>query len=145
MAENDTKPYGQICFIEVPVTSVSRASAFYSSVLGWICDDLDGKPVPSGLANHAKSIHMFNKGALHGGFLLQTHENGVAKITELGPPEQDVPVMTFLVESIDETLKKVESAGGKMYIPKTEIGGGMGFFARFIDTEGNVQGIWSKE
>lgn len=27
--------------------------------------------------------------------------------------------------------------------PKTEIGGNMGFFARFIDTEGNLQGIWA--
>jgi predicted enzyme related to lactoylglutathione lyase len=27
--------------------------------------------------------------------------------------------------------------------PKTEIGGNMGCFARFIDTEGNLQGIWA--
>src|ERR1700742_2998563 len=116
MAENASKPYGQICFIEVPVASVPRASAFYSSVLGWNFDDPAGKAVPGGLANSATSIHMFNKGALHGGFLLQAHEHGVAKVTELGPPEQDVPVMTFLVESIEETLKKAEAAGGKVHM-----------------------------
>jgi predicted enzyme related to lactoylglutathione lyase len=27
--------------------------------------------------------------------------------------------------------------------PKSEIGGDMGFFARVIDTEGNVIGLWS--
>jgi predicted enzyme related to lactoylglutathione lyase len=29
--------------------------------------------------------------------------------------------------------------------PRTEIGGGMGYFAHFIDTEGNRQGIWAQE
>jgi len=79
---------------------------------------------------------------LNGAFLLMPSENEAA---DLGPPKQDVPVTTFLVESIEETIKKVEAAGGKVHIPKTEIGGDMGFFARVIDTEGNLQGIWAKE
>jgi len=28
--------------------------------------------------------------------------------------------------------------------PKTEIGGNMGFFGRFTDSEGNIQGVYEK-
>lgn len=113
MAENANQSYGQICWYEVPVTSVSRAFAFYSSVLGWDCSDLEGTPSPG---NYAKSVHMFNKGHLNGAFLLIPNENGVTHVTNLGPPEQNVPVTTFLVESIEETIKKVEAAGGKVHM-----------------------------
>lgn len=164
MAES-SNIYGQICWFEVPVMSVSRASAFYSSVLGWECNDQEGKPSPTGLE---KSIHMFNKGMLHGAFLLLPDDDATAKVANQSPPKKSVPVATFMVESIEETIKKVEAAGGKVNMsvkssassarwtlflvfmltstsPKTEIGGGMGVFARFIDTEGNLQGIWAKE
>lgn len=113
MAENANQSSGQICWYEVPVTSVSRAFAFYSSVLGWNCSDLEGTPSPGA---YAKSVHMFNKGNLNGAFLLMPHENGVANVTDLGPPEQNVPVTTFMVESIEETIKKVEAAGGKVHV-----------------------------
>jgi len=104
--------YGQICWFEVPVTSVSRAVAFYSSVLGWECSDLEGKPSPSG---REKSIHMFSKGNLHGAFLL-LEEGRVATVAGSGTPEKYVPVATFMVESIEETVKKVEAAGGKLHV-----------------------------
>jgi predicted enzyme related to lactoylglutathione lyase len=159
MAEN-TGMHGQICWFEVPVTSVSRAAAFYTAVLGWNCD-VEAKPSP---AVGISSVHMFSKGALHGAFLLVADEDAVAKIADPKRPEVSGPVATFMVSNIDETLKKVEAAGGKshMYVilssllpfnpyadfvnsPKTEIGGGMGVFARFTDTEGNLQGLWAKE
>ena len=111
MAEN-ANMYGQICWFEVPVTSVTRAAAFYSSVLGWECPDLEGKPSPSG---REKSIHMFSKGNLHGAFQLM-EEDGVAKVAGAGTPEKSVPVATFMVESIEETIKKVEAAGGKLHV-----------------------------
>ncbi|ETI21036.1 hypothetical protein G647_07379 [Cladophialophora carrionii CBS 160.54] len=139
MAETPS-PYGQICWFEVPVTDVARASAFYSKVLGWDCNDLEGTPSPSG---REKSVHMFSKGALHGAFLLARDEDGVAKLDDFH--KKAAPIVTFMVDSIEETTKKIEDAGGRVNLPKTEIGGGMGFFARFIDTEGNLHGIWAKE
>ena len=39
-------------------------------------------------------------------------------------------------EDLAGPLEKVEAAGGKVVIPKTSIGEN-GFFAHFIDTEGN--------
>ena len=51
------------------------------------------------------------------------------------------PVITVDVESIDDALGKIEAAGGKTAIPKSEIPG-MGFTAYFTDPEGNLMGLW---
>mgnify|MGYP006175197743 CR=1 FL=1 len=40
-------------------------------------------------------------------------------------------------------LARVEPAGGQVAVPKTEIGNGFGFFAHFVDTEGNRVGLHS--
>jgi predicted enzyme related to lactoylglutathione lyase len=101
-------PYGQICWFEVPVTDVSRASTFYSTVLGWDCNNLKGTPSPSG---REKSVHMFSKGALNGAFLLMQDEDGVAKFDD---SKKAVPIATFMVGSIEETTKKIEAAGGQV-------------------------------
>ncbi len=45
---------------------------------------------------------------------------------------------------IQSTLDKVENSGGKIILPKTEISPEIGFFALFIDTDGNKLGLHSK-
>ena len=45
------------------------------------------------------------------------------------------------VSSIDEYASKLEKAGGKVIIPKTEIPN-MGFYAIFLDTENNMFGLY---
>jgi predicted enzyme related to lactoylglutathione lyase len=40
-------------------------------------------------------------------------------------------------------LSRVEQAGGSVVTPKTDIGNDFGFFAHFIDTEGNKVGLHS--
>ena len=45
--------------------------------------------------------------------------------------------------SIDQTLKAVEGAGGKVITPKHAIGE-WGFMADFADPEGNVIGLWER-
>jgi predicted enzyme related to lactoylglutathione lyase len=51
------------------------------------------------------------------------------------------PVITVDVEDIDATLHTVESLGGAVVKTKETIPG-MGSFAYFKDTEGNVMGLW---
>jgi len=128
---------GQICWLEVPVSDVKRAAEFYSSVLEWTCDaEAEGKP--SSLAG-AASVHFFSKGVMNGAFL---------KMDDAAATGVDVKrsgaVTTFMVDDIEASLAKVGAAGGKTIVGKTAIGGDMGFFARFTDSEGNVQGLWAK-
>ncbi|PCI97653.1 MAG: lactoylglutathione lyase [Flavobacteriales bacterium] len=47
--------------------------------------------------------------------------------------------------SMDESLSKVEAAGGKILNPKTSLGDCHGFCAYIMDTEGNCVGIHSNE
>ena len=51
------------------------------------------------------------------------------------------PVLTIDVDAIDDALAQVESSGGTVVAPRTEIPG-MGAFAYFKDPEGNVLGLW---
>jgi predicted enzyme related to lactoylglutathione lyase len=48
------------------------------------------------------------------------------------------------VEDIEATLATIGANGGSTMIPKTEIGGGHGFFAWFTDPAGNTAALWSK-
>ena len=45
------------------------------------------------------------------------------------------------VEDIDTVLAKVDTLGGRITMPKEEIGG-VGLIAVIRDTEGNVIGLW---
>jgi uncharacterized protein len=56
-------------------------------------------------------------------------------------PATPSPVITINVDSINDSLKKVEAGGGGVVQPRQEIPG-MGAFAYFKDTEGNVMGLW---
>jgi predicted enzyme related to lactoylglutathione lyase len=47
-------------------------------------------------------------------------------------------------ESIDDTLKAIERAGGKVVTPKHAIGE-WGFMADFSDPDGNVMALWEKQ
>ena len=52
-------------------------------------------------------------------------------------------VVYLSVTDMDGTIARVEPAGGKVVVPKTPIGPNRGFFARFLDLEGNVVGLCS--
>ncbi|KAK7429643.1 hypothetical protein QQZ08_003838 [Neonectria magnoliae] len=132
---------GQICWLEVPVLDVDRAKKFYTELFGWDFSD-ESRP---GVGDCVKSMHFFSKGkTLHGAFM---HVEAKYQVVNHVPGDPaPMPVLpTLCVVDCAETLEKAEALGGKTAIWKTEIGGGMGFFARLIDTEGNMIGTWSQE
>jgi len=67
-------------------------------------------------------------GAINGG-LLKRDETGMN------------PVIVVDVPNIDEHLKKIESAGGKIVMSTVPVGD-FGLYARVADTEGNTIGVW---
>ena len=50
----------------------------------------------------------------------------------------------IMVDSITESLKRIERAGGKVVTPRTDIGPGMGAFAAFTDPVGNEFGLYEE-
>ncbi|KAG4428787.1 hypothetical protein IFR05_015727 [Cadophora sp. M221] len=101
--------------------------------------DADGTP----------NFVMFNKGRMNGGFVRVAPEDFLSAAlhpenSEEGKGKKKLSVRnTITVDSVDETMKKVEEAGGELYIPKVELPNKMGFVAYFTDSEKNVVGLWS--
>lgn len=115
---------------EIPADDISRAKDFYSSTFGWQLDDMPGGMDYTIVRTVDVDEQQMPKepGAINGGMMKRSSDT-------------PSPVITINVEAIDDALKKVESGGGSTVRPRTEIPG-MGAFAYFKDTEGNVMGLW---
>jgi len=122
----------KVVHFEITIDDQERAKEFYSSVFDW---DLMDNDMGNGVSyTTATTVPIDDKmmpkepGAINGGF------TGKSK-------ETPSPVITIGVDSIDDTLKKVEAGGGKIVTPRTPIPD-MGAFAYFTDSEGNTMGLW---
>ena len=52
------------------------------------------------------------------------------------------PILTVDVEDIDRSLERIVETGGSVVSPRAPVPG-MGWFAYFEDSEGNVLGLWT--
>lgn len=112
------------CHIEIPATNAEKSSQFYASLFGWPMMKMEGM-----------DYFLFGEqdGKVYGGI------TGVDKIVS------DPSVCNFVeVEDIPAMLKKAVTLGAKTVREKTEIPGGLGFFAVFRDPQGYHLGVWSK-
>ncbi|MHB8845020.1 MAG: VOC family protein [Nitrospirota bacterium] len=130
------KMYPVIHF-EMPAKDNERVREFYESVFGWQITRLRPDMGDFQLAfttETDKTSRMPKKpGAINGGFYKRTK------------PDEQIKI-TILVDDIQEVVKRIKAAGGKFLsggqggevdeIP------GVGLFASFLDTEGNVVSIY---
>jgi predicted enzyme related to lactoylglutathione lyase len=118
-----------ISWFEIPTNDLARAQKFYETILGLelIPMDMPGIqmrmfPVPdqtyiSGALTYAPDFY-------------QPQSNGTLVYLNANPDVQHI-------------LDRVEAAGGKIIVPKTEISPDIGFMAVIHDTEGNRVAIHS--
>jgi predicted enzyme related to lactoylglutathione lyase len=122
----------KVVHFEIPAEDVGRAKVFYGDAFEWQLQDMD-------MGNNATYTIVMTvpvddnqlptePGAINGGMMARS-------------PEISSPVITVGVPSIDDSVKRIEEAGGSVVTPRTEIPG-MGAFAYFKDTEGNLLGLW---
>jgi predicted enzyme related to lactoylglutathione lyase len=107
---SQTAKYGQICWLQIPVTDSARAMAFYRHVLDWDCKD---ECLPGPLS-HIKQINFFSKGSLNGAFATVEPED-LIKVARDSSTKQSV-LASYTVASIEETLEKVQKAGGRAVV-----------------------------
>ncbi|WP_296381997.1 VOC family protein [Winogradskyella sp.] len=111
-------------WFEIPVTDYKRAKQFYETVMD----------------SEIKDHHMPEQNTKYGMFSYDEDNNGVggAIIEAEGqnPTKDGATIYLNGGENLNTSLNKVESSGGKVVMPKTDIGK-FGFIAQFIDTEGN--------
>jgi predicted enzyme related to lactoylglutathione lyase len=120
----------KVVHFEIPADDLERAKRFYGTIFGWQLDDMPemGYTIVRTTDVDPETQMPTAPGAINGGMMARS-------------PETPSPVLTIDVASIDESLKEVESAGGRVVQPRTEIPG-MGAFAYFADCEGNTLGLW---
>ncbi len=117
-----------IQWVEIAATDLERAKAFYAEVFNlefMLIEMPDSKMYMFGQPDQVGSA----------GCLVQSAEN---------VPSADGSIVYFACEDVATEAAKVESAGGNLIVPKTDIGE-FGFFAQFIDSEGNRIGMHSEK
>lgn len=113
-------------WLEIAATDIERAKDFYATVFGLAFQFVE---MPD------SKMYMFGTPGAVGsaGCLVQTNES---------KPSADGTIVYFSCDDVAVEAARIEEAGGKVIIPKTDIGE-FGFFAQFIDTEGNRIGLHS--
>ena len=110
----------EICHVEMNSTDLEATRKLTSELFGWTFQEIQ------------PGYWLFSAGEGCGG--------GVSKVEE-STGKGDIQFYVS-VESIDETLEQAGALGGAVDTPKTEIGGGYGFFACLKDPGGTVYGLW---
>ncbi|MDA0194828.1 MAG: VOC family protein [Bacteroidetes bacterium] len=115
-------------WLEIATTDLERAKDFYAKVF-----ELEFQFIEMPDSN----MYMFGEPDKVGsaGCLVQAEGSN---------PSADGTIIYFSCEDVASQAKLVESAGGKLIVPKTDIGD-FGFFAQILDTEGNRIGLHSNK
>ncbi len=127
-----------VVHFEMPAKDKKRVSSFYSSVFGWQMTQMGSEMGSYLLANTTEvdeNQMAKTPGAINGGFFDYKDAEGFM-----------TPHLIIAVDNLEESMKKVEDAGGKI------IGGasgpgkiddipGIGRYVSFDDSEGNHVGM----
>jgi len=120
-----------VSWFEIPATDLTRATHFYETIMGVQLIPMDLENIKMRMFPVGDMINDIG-GAIvdSGGFHKPSGTDGVLIYLNGNPDVQHV-------------LDKVEAAGGKIFLPKTEISPEFGYMAIIIDTEGNRIGLHS--
>jgi uncharacterized protein len=115
-------PHGKICYLEIPAKTAEASADFYSSIFGWkVRERGDG------------NLAFDDTGGVSGTWVKESDHT----------PEERTRTY-IMVDNITDTLKQIQSAGGRVTTRRTEIGAGMGAFAAFADPVGNEFGLYEE-
>lgn len=120
-----------ITWFEIPVTDFERAKKFYSAIYDYEMPETTMGPVRMGFLLYEQAAHRVG-GAICMGPGYVPSQTGTLPYLNGG---NDLSVV----------LNRVEKAGGKILLPKTFIEESIGYFAQFIDSEGNKIALHSRK
>ncbi|MFD2518432.1 VOC family protein [Salinimicrobium flavum] len=117
-----------VSWFEIPAVNFQQSVDFYNYIYGIEMEtNFDG--------NYAMAFFPANEGI------------GGAIVSGPGSTPSDTGPLLYLNggKDLNIILKKVEKAGGRIIMPKTLINEEAGYFAIFIDSEGNKLALHSKK
>ncbi len=119
-----------ISWFEIPAADLARAQKFYETIF-------EMQMIPLDLDNIRMRMFPIENMVGVGGALCES--GGFHK-----PSATDGPLIYLNANpDVQIVLDRVEAAGGKVMVPKTEISKEYGFMGVFLDTEGNRIGLHS--
>lgn len=112
-----------ISWIEIPSIDFKRAVAFYNAVLQLDLQAIECKD---------EKMACFPSG-----------EGAVSYAPDFKPSKEGVLVSFNAADDLDNTIRRIQENGGTIVQPKTKIEADeRGYFAIFIDSEGNKVGLY---
>jgi predicted enzyme related to lactoylglutathione lyase len=114
-----------VSLFEIPVTDISRAINFYQAIL-----DIDIEKVE--MPGMEMGIFPYENQTVHGVLMKDGNQK---------PSANGVTIYFNGGDNLQTILDKVEVNGGTIIAPKTAHADEGGFFALFLDTEGNKLGL----
>ena len=124
-SEADMNTY--ISIFEIPATDISRAIEFYQAILDMNIEKVEMPGMEMGILPYEE----------------QAVTGVILKEEGLRPSADGVTIYLNGGENLQIILDRVEKNGGKIVIPKTAHADDMGYFAIFLDSEGNKMGLHS--
>jgi predicted enzyme related to lactoylglutathione lyase len=122
-------------WFEIPVTDIQRAVRFYETVMNVQIPILD-------LTEQMGSmLGMLPDRGGAGGALVQNPTQGYT-------PSMTGTLVYLVVDGdLNSAVGRVEGAGGRVLLPKTQLGGGQGggFIVWIADTEGNRVALYAQQ
>ncbi len=119
--------HNAINWFEIPVSDIDRAQRFYEAVFA--------SPLRRESMGPETTLAVFPYEQYGVGGCLFANAGGPK-------PSADGAVVYLNAEpSLDAVLARVEAAGGRVMLPRTELPEGMGCFAHIADCEGNRVGL----
>lgn len=119
----DMKSY--ISMFEIPATDISRAINFYQALLDIKIEKMDVEGMQMGILPY--------EGQMVHGVIIQADE--------YKPSADGVTMYLNAGENLQVVLDRVEKHGGQIIVPKTAHADESGYFAIFLDSEGNKMAL----
>jgi len=112
-----------ISWVEIPATNMKRAILFYNALLG-----LDLELLDFGVEKMA---------------CFPNDEGAISLAPGFSPSNDGVLVSLYMEHPLEEAMETIIKNGGSVVKPKTKIEAeGRGYFALFMDSEGNRMGLY---
>jgi predicted enzyme related to lactoylglutathione lyase len=122
------KQSNSLNWFEIPAADISRAKKFYENIFSMQMQDM-GEMMGMKMVGFPTEM---GNGKASGGLV----QGPMHK-----PSAEGALIYLNANPSIQAVVERIEKAGGKVVMPKTQISPEIGFMAFFTDTEGNRVGL----
>ena len=123
--QNNMNSY--LSIFEIPAADYARAVKFYENIMGFSIETINMEGTTMGLFPAEGQMVV----------------GAIVKGEDSEPAAGGVTIYLNAGENLQPMLDKVVANGGEVLVPKTHIDDESGYFALFLDTEGNRIGLHS--